>query len=156
KVGAKSPLIEWAGITKLDTASTEEWEGLYLAWIEQLAQQYPNVNAATIAKPDENLYIDEDLSKQFRDGYEAFAGEPFPRTHSTSAREDHLQSGWLQTEYSRAKLKNIRQGNTKDQMFSLRYRNMYVLAQGSVHPKGFVYAEVDPSPLMPIPDKLVV
>lgn len=153
-VGGKNPIIKWAHLPIHDV-SPAEWQGLYEAWINELAATYPNANACTVARADEYLYIDEDKSEEFRRGFESFAGEPFPRTHTTSARPNRCQSGWKQTEYSRAKLWNVVQGKTKDQMFSIRFHNLYVLAEGSVHPKGTTYTAVDNSPLMPIPDALV-
>src|SRR6266404_5893533 len=154
QVGGKNPIIKWAH-EPIHNASTAEWEQLYTAWIDELAVKFSNANACTVARADENLYIDEDLSSEFRKGYEVFAGEPFPRTHTTSGRPNRCQSGWLQTDYSRAKLWNITQGKTRDQMFSLRFHNMYVISEGSLHKTGSVYAPVDNSPLVPIPDKLV-
>src|ERR1051326_2197203 len=153
-IGGKNPTIKWAH-EPIHDASTAEWEGLYSKWIQELAAKFPNANACTVARADEHLYIDEDKSKQFRDGYEKFAGEVFPRTHTTSGRPDRAQSGWKQTDYSRTKLWNIVQGKTKDQMFSLRFNNMYVLAEGSRHKTSSTYEAIDNSPLAPIPDKLV-
>src|SRR5260370_38345696 len=40
-------------------------------------------------------------------------------------------------------------------MFSLRFNNLYVLAEGSRHKSGSTYQAIDNSPLMPIPEKLV-
>lgn len=153
-VGGKNPIIKWAHLPIHDV-SPAEWQGLNTKWIEELAAAYPNANACTVARADEYLYIDEDKSEEFRAGFQTFAGEPFPRTHTTSARPNRRQSGWKQTEYSRKMLWNIVQGKTKDQMFSIRFHNLYVLAEGSVHPKGTAYTAVDDSPLMPIPDALV-
>ena len=153
-VGGKNPIIKWAHL-QIHDVSPAEWQTQYTKWIEELAAAYPNANACTVARADEHLYIDEDKSDEFRKGFEAFAGEPFPRTHTTSARPNRRQSGWKQTEYSRKMLWNIVQGKTKDQMFSIRFHNLYVLAEGSVHPKGTTYTAVDDSPLMPIPDALV-
>ena len=153
-VGDKNPIIKWAHLP-IHNANPAEWATLYAEWIRELAAKYPNANACTVARSDEYLYIDEDMSQEFRQGYEAFTGESFPRTHTTSARENRCQSGWLQTNYSRAKLWNIVQGKTRDQMFSLRFNNMYVLAEGSVHKTGTLYAAIDNSPLTPIPDRLV-
>jgi len=153
-VGGKNPLIAW-GDTPIDIASTEQWAALYPAWIEEIAAKFPFVNAAVIAKPNENLFIDEDDSQRFRKGYEKFSGEPFPKTYTTSARSNRCQSHWRQTERTR-KMGNIAQGSTIDGILSVRQNNLYVLAEGSQHKNGVdVYKTIDPSPAIPMPDKMV-
>ena len=154
QVGGKNPLIKWAD-TPIDTATTEEWAGLSQAWIEEHAAKFPNVNAAIIAKPTEHLFIDEDESDRFRKDYEQFSGEPFPKTYTTSARADHRQSHWKQTDRTR-KMGNVMQGSTVDGILSVRQNNLYVLAEGSQHKNGVdIYRVFDDSPIVPMPDKLV-
>lgn len=154
QVGGKNPPITWAHLP-IHNASTQEWEELYTAWIEQLAAQFPDLNACVVANKDEFLFIDEDLSAEFRKGYEAFAGEPFPITYTTSARANRCQSHWLQTDASR-KLGNVAQCATKDQMISVRQHQLYVLAEGSVHKNGVdIYKVVVDAPIVPMTDKLI-
>jgi Protein of unknown function (DUF3987)/Bifunctional DNA primase/polymerase, N-terminal len=149
-VGGKNPLMKWKG-TPIDTASTTEWESLAPQWVDTVAAQFPDANGCVIAKPDEMLFIDEDQMREFRAGYEAFAGEAFPHTFTTSARDNRAQSHWLQTDETR-KLGNVGQS----EMFSVRQRNLYVLAEGSQHKNGVdFYRVIDDSPIVPMPDKLV-
>jgi len=61
----------------IHNASTQDWERLYKAWIDDISIQFPDANACVVANADEFLFIDEDLSAEFRKGYEAFAGELF-------------------------------------------------------------------------------
>ena len=154
KIGGKNPLVAWAHLP-IHNASTQEWEGLYKAWIDDTGVQFPNANACAVANADEYLFIDEDLSAEFRKGYEAFAGEPFPITYTTSARANRCQSHWLQTDATR-KLGNVTQDKTKDLMVSVRQHQYYVLAEGSLHKNGVdIYKAVVDAPIIPMPDKLV-
>lgn len=163
-VGGKNPCIRWAaneaniaaGVdTRIDTFSTEQWDAVADAWVEELAAKFPDMNAAVIAKPDEFLYIDEDSSKEFRDAYEQWSGEAFPVTYATSARANRLQSHWIQNDATR-KMGNIVQGATYGGMISVRQRNEYVLAEGSQHKNGVdTYRSVGGAVILPFPDKLV-
>jgi putative DNA primase/helicase len=149
-VGGKNPLISWKD-SPFDLASREEWAGLSQEWIDSQAAKFPNVNCAVVAKQNEHLFIDEDDSKKFRKGYEAFSGEPFPRTFTTSARANRCQSHWKQTDATRE------MGNVSQlEMFSVRQHNLYVLSEGSQHKNGVDYYRViDGSPIIAMPDKLV-
>lgn len=150
QIGGKNPSIKWKD-TPFDLASTDEWAGLVGQWIDEQSEKFPNANCAVIAKPYERLFIDEDDSTAFRDGYELFSGEDFPHTYSTSARTDRLQSHWLQTDATR-KMGNVAQTKT----FSVRQHNLYVLTEGSQHKNGIdIYKVVDDSPVIPMPDSLV-
>jgi hypothetical protein len=123
--------------------------------IKRWAVQFPNASCGILATPDGHLFIDEDSSREFRQGYEVYSGEAFPISRTTESRPNHRQSHWINTDYSRAKLRNIPQSKTKDSMFSLRFRNLYVLGEGSQHPSGSTYRVLVDSPAIPIPDKLV-
>ena len=152
-VGGKQPLIKWKN-TPLDTAVESEWRTQIPQWVENLALSFPDANVAVIAKPNEKLFIDEDASAEFRAGYELWSGEKFPNTYSTSARENRLQSHWLQTDRTRA-MGNIMQGGTSADI-SVRQYNLYVLSEGSLHKNGFdVYKSVAGPEILPMPDKLV-
>jgi hypothetical protein len=163
-VGGKNPCIRWAaseaniaaGVdTRIDAFSTEEWAEVADAWVEELAQKFPDANAAVIAKPNEFLFIDEDSSKEFRDAYEQWSGEKFPNTYATSARENRLQSHWIQTDATR-KMGNVVQGATFGGMISVRQRNEYVLSEGSQHKNGVdYYRSVGGAEILPMPEKLV-
>jgi hypothetical protein len=154
KIGGKNPLVTWAHLP-IHNASTQEWEGLYKAWIDEKAAQFPDANACVVANADEYLFLDEDLSAEFRKGYEAFAGEPFPITYTMSARVNRCQSHWRQTDATR-KLGNVAQSVTKDQMISVRQHQLYVLAEGSLHKNGVdIYKAVVDASIIPMPDKLV-
>jgi hypothetical protein len=149
-VGGKNPLMKWKD-TAVDTASSEEWKSLASQWIDEVAAQFPDANVCVIAKPEEMLFIDEDQMREFRAGYEAFSREAFPRTFTTSARDNRAQSHWLQTDTTR-KLGNVSQND----FISVRQRNLYVLAEGSQHKNGIdVYRVIDDSPIASMPDKLV-
>jgi hypothetical protein len=151
-IGEKKPAITWKG-KPIDTASTEEWKAEVAAWIDEQAAKFPDLNCAVIAKPGEHLFIDEDDSATFRSEYELFSGEDFPRTYSTSARTNRLQSHWLQTDATR-RMGNI--GQDVLTIASVRQKNLYVLAEGSRHKNGVdVYKVVDDSPIIPMPDSLV-
>ena len=150
-VGAKNPSIKWAG-SPIDTASWQEWSQLSPAWIDLQARKFPGAAVAVIAKPDEDLFLDEDESKRFREGFVSWSGLPFPRTFTTESRPDHRQSHWLQTEKTR-KLGNVTQGQLG--FLSVRQNNYYVLSEGSPHPKGGFYRIVDDTKAIPMPDKLV-
>ena len=153
-IGAKKPLIKWAELD-INTATTDEWDGLFLAWIYELGKQFPDANCATIAKDTERLFIDEDESERFRQGYEKFTGKPFPKTFTTSARQNRCQSHWLQTDRTR-QLGNVSQASTLDAMISVRQHNLYVLAAGSTHKNGVdTYKIVDDTDAIPMPDDMV-
>jgi hypothetical protein len=123
--------------------------------IQAWAKQFPNASCGLLATPSGHLFIDEDDSESFRQGYTVLSGDPFPTSRTTGARANHCQSHWLQTDYSRKMLKNITQDKTRDKMFSLRFRNLLVLGEGSRHPSGSLYQVVVDSPAIPMPDKLV-
>jgi AAA domain/Bifunctional DNA primase/polymerase, N-terminal len=149
--GAKNPAMAWKG-SFIDTDNTEQWAEHSEQWIQECAAKFPNAGVCVIAKPFEYAFIDEDQSDEFRRGYEAFAGEPYPRTFTTQSRPDHRQSHWLQTDGTRA-LGNIPQGNGLS--FSFRQNNLYVLSEGSPHPSGSFYDVFDSEAAVPMPDKLV-
>jgi len=150
-VGGKNPTIKWKG-TPFDLLPEPEWQGVVPDWINEQAASFPDCNCAVIAKPYERLFIDEDDSTAFRKGYEQWSGEPFPRTYTTSARENHLQSHWLQTDATR-KMGNVAQVG---ELFSVRQHNLYVLTEDSQYKDGVrYYVCVDQSPVILMPDKLV-
>ncbi len=152
-VGGKQPLVKWKD-SPIDVMPDSEWAEQAPAWIEQIAAQFPDANACVIAKPGTVLFIDEDASKEFRAGYEAWSGEKFPQTYATSARENRLQSHWLQTDKTRA-LGNVPQGGTSADI-SVRQHNLYVLAEGSQHKNGVdFYKSVGGADILPMPDRLV-
>ena len=122
--------------------------------IKHWAEKFPDASCGLLATPEGHLFIDEDDSDAFRKGYEAFAGEPYPVSRTTESRPNHRQSHWIQTDYTRAKLKNITQDKTTNSMFSLRFRNYLVLGEGSLHPSGSLYRVVVDSPAVAMPDKL--
>jgi hypothetical protein len=149
-VGGKNPSIKWKG-TPFDLSSVEEWSNQVREWIDSLAAQFPEFNCAVVAKPNERLFIDEDDSETFRQGFEAWSGEAFPRTYTTSARPNRCQSHWLQTDAAR-QMGNVSQQAT----FSVRQHNLYVLTEGSQHKNGVdIYKVVDDSPVVPMSEKLV-
>lgn len=152
KVGAKAPSMKWKG-SAIDTDDTAQWAEHSRQWIEECAAKFSDEAVAVLAKPNEFCFIDEDKSEEFRKGYEAFAGEPFPNTFTTLSQPNHCQSHWLQTDATRA-LGNIPQAN--EIILSFRQNNLYVLSEGSPHPKGGFYEVVDSTPAIPMPDKLVV
>lgn len=123
--------------------------------IHKWATQWPDANVGLLATRDGELFIDEDSSPEFREGYEAFANESFPVSRTTQSRPGHRQSHWKQTDYSLKMLKNIKQDQTKDGMFSLRFDRMLVVGEGSQHKTGSIYGIYVDSPAIPIPDKLV-
>jgi len=123
--------------------------------IKEWARKFPDASCGLLATREGRLFIDEDESSIFRTGYTAFTNEPFPISRTTESRPNHRQSHWIQTDYSRRRLKNTVQGKTKDGMFSLRFNNLYVLGEGSRHPSGSLYTVVVDSVAIPMPDKLV-
>lgn len=125
-----------------------------IALIKEWAGKFPDASCGLLATLEGHLFIDEDVSDAFRSGYETFAGEAFPVSRTTESRPNHHQSHWIQTDYTRAKLWNIVQEKTKNKMFSLRFRNLLVLGEGSLHPKGDLYRVVVDGPAIPMPDKL--
>jgi hypothetical protein len=141
----KQPCIK--GFPELATTDT--------AQIKKWAAQFPDASCGILGTPEGHLFIDEDMSQEFRQGYESFAGEPFPLSRTTESRPNHRQSHWIQTDYTRAQLRNIKQNQTKESMFSLRFSNMYVLGEGSRHPSGSTYRVVVDSPAIPMPNRLV-
>jgi len=97
EVGGKNPAIKWAASkdniandvdTRIDTFTTDEWASVVSDWVNGLAVRFPELNACVIAKPDELVFIDCDTTHEFVTAYEAFAGEKFPVTYTTSAREN--------------------------------------------------------------------
>jgi hypothetical protein len=152
-VGGKQPLIKWKD-SDLDILPETEWLTKVELYIDQIAKMFPNSNCCVIAKPSEKCFIDED-SDDFRTGFEAWAGVPFSRTFTTSAREGHKQSHWLQTDKTRA-LGNVTQEQTANQILSFRQHNYYVLSEGSQYKDNVrFYDVVDDSPTVPMPDRLV-
>jgi hypothetical protein len=151
RVGAKSPSMSWKG-SVIDTDNRVQWKDHSLQWIQECVAKFPDDAVCVIAKPEEFCFIDEDSSDEFRQSYEKFAGEPFPRTFTTESRPNHRQSHWLQTDATR-ELGNVPQVNGL--AFSFRQNNQYVLSEGSPHPKGTFYDVFDGSPIAPMPDKLV-
>jgi hypothetical protein len=156
KVGGKNPAIEWVngGDTRINSFSTEEWAAIAPQWVNDLAVRFPDLNACVVAKPDEFIFIDCDTTREFIAGYEAFAGEKFPVTYTTSARDNRTQMHFRQTDASRA-LGNIPQFAVNGIDLSVRGKNEYVLAEGSLHPTGAVYQRVVDAGIVPMPDKLV-
>ena len=153
-VGGKQPLITWKD-TPIDTASTEAWKAQAEQWIETIAAQFPNANACVIAKPEEFIYLDVDTYREFVAGFEKWSGQPFPETYTTSARDNRAQLHYRQTDTSR-QLGNIPQFVADGIDLSVRQRNLYVLAEGSVHPTGSTYQQFDLFGVIEkIPDKLV-
>ncbi len=155
RAGAKSPLIKWKG-SSIDTASKKDWLVIAKEWVELQAQRYPDASVCVIAKPDEELFLDEDESERFRKGYESFSGLPFPRTFTTESRLDHKQSHWLQTDATRSMGSNI--GQEKLGLMSVRQSNLYVLSEGSRTKDGKgtgFYRVIDDSPVVPMPDSMV-
>jgi putative DNA primase/helicase len=156
----KNPAIRWSKShadvdSRIDSYSTEEWAAVAEDWVTALSVKFPKHNACVVAKPYEFLFIDEDESARFRNGYEAFAGEPFPVTFTTSAREDRWQSHWRQTDRTR-EMGNIGQDKIGGSIASIRQNNLYVLAEGSRHKNGFdIYKTVVDAPIISMPDKLV-
>ena len=150
-VGAKAPATKWKG-SVIDTDSTEQWAAHVEEWISECSTKFANAAVCVIAKPLEFCFLDEDESDQFRSGYEAFTGKPFPRTFSTESQPNHRQSHWLQTDATR-KLGNVPQGGLV--IASFRQNNLYVLSEGSPHPEGGTYRIVDNTPAIPMPDDLV-
>lgn len=153
RVGAKSPSMAWKG-SAIDTDSSQQWRDHSEQWIRECAEKFPNDSACVVAKPDEHCFIDEDSSDEFRQGYEEYAGEPFPKTFTTQSRPNHRQSHWLQTDATR-RLGNVAQVEREGVSFSFRQHNLYVLSEGSQHPSGAFYDVFDASPIVPMPDKLV-
>ena len=139
-----------ASIKKFPELATSDNLDLIKHW----ATKFPNASCGLLATPEGHLFIDEDDSDTFRAGYEVFAGESYPVTRTTESRPNHRQSHWIQTDYTRAKLKNITQDKTKDSMFSLRFRNYLVLGEGSLHPSGSLYRVIVDSPAVEMTDKL--
>jgi hypothetical protein len=152
-VGGKNPLTKWKD-SEIDTLLLNDWLDVATDYIEDWANKFPDANCCEIAKPDENCMIDED-SDDFRTGFEQWAGVPFPRTFTTSARAGHKQSHWKQTDKTRA-LGNVMQGTTPGDVLSVRQNNLYVLSEGSQYKDCLRYYDVvDDSPTVPMPDRLV-
>jgi hypothetical protein len=151
-VGGKNPAISWKN-SPIDAASTSEWAGLAQSWIDSLDQQFPELNACVIAKPDEYVFIDNDTAKEFREGYEKFSGEKYPETFTTSATPNHYQEHFRQTDLTRT-MGNIVQFSVDGISLSVRQRNLYVLAEGSRHPSGRIYEVVVDADIIPMPDKM--
>jgi hypothetical protein len=157
EVGGKNPAISWVndGDTRINTFSTEEWAAVAPAWVDDLAARFPDANGCVVAKPEEFIFIDCDTHREFVAGFEAFAGESFPVTYTTSARDNRTQIHFRQTDATRA-LGNVPQTTASGIEFSIRQRNQYVIAEGSVHAKtGTVYQRVVDAGIVPMPDKLV-
>jgi hypothetical protein len=152
-IGGKSPAIKWKD-SPIDTASTEEWAALVPKWIDELDAKFPDLNACVLAKPNEFVYLDNDTTKEFREGYEAFSGEDYPETFTTSATDNHNQEHFHQTDLTRA-MGNVKQFAIDGIDISVRQRNLYVLAEGSKHPKGGTYKVVVQAGIVPMPDKMV-
>jgi hypothetical protein len=153
KIGGKNPLIKWKD-APFDVANTAEWLKLAAAHIQDIGQRFPDANACVVAKPDESLFLDIDTMKEFREAYERFSGELYPRTYTTSARENRCQEHWLQTDATRA-MGNIGQFQVDGIDFSVRQHNLYVLAEGSQHPQGGTYRKIVDAAITPTPDNLV-
>lgn len=149
----KNPIEKWVN-TPLNTANTAEWSKLALAHVQKMGGKFPDANACVVAKPDEQLFIDCDTMKEFHAAYEQFAGEPYPKIYTTSARENRCQEHFLQTGATRA-MGNIGQFQIDGIDFSVRQNNLYVLAEGSVHPSGSTYKMTVDAAIMPMTDKMV-
>ena len=154
EVGGKNPAIKWKD-SDIDVMSSEEWAARATSWVDELAAAFPQHNVAVVAKPSEMVFIDDDKHAEFVAAYEAWSGEKFPRTYATSARENRWQVHFRQTDKSRA-LGNVPQTMVSGLDFSVRAKNLYVLAEGSEHKSGGIFYDVvDNSPISPMPDKLV-
>jgi hypothetical protein len=151
--GGKKPLIKWKG-TPFDTANTAEWLKLAESHIQEMGRRFPGANVCVVAKPDEFLFLDIDTTKEFREAYEKFSGEPYPETHTTSGRENRCQEHWQQTDATRA-MGNVGQFQIDGIDFSVRQRNLYVLAEGSQHFSGNTYETIVDAAIAPMPNKLV-
>jgi len=161
-VGGKNPPILWAanekniaaGVdTRIDSDTTEQWETHYREYLNKIADKFPNANACVIAKSTERLFTDVDTYAEWKAAYEVFSGEPYPVTYTTSARHNRVQEHWLQTDATR-ELGNVPQFAVNGIELSVRQHNYYVLAEGSVHPKGFVYRAIVDAPAIMMPDKM--
>ncbi len=153
EVGGKNPAIKWAG-SDIDVMNASEWAQRADPWVRDLAQRFPDLNACVVAKPEENVFIDCDTYREFVAGYEAFAAQPFPKTYTTSARDNRVQIHFRQSDATRA-LGNVPQFAADGIDLSVRQRNMYVLAEGSQHPTGSTYQRVVDAAIIPMPDKMV-
>lgn len=152
-VGAKKPAVVWNKLA-INIMPTDKWSPLVPGWINEQDEKFSDLNACVIAKPDEFLFVDHDTMKEFRDGYEKFSGKPYPVTFTTSARENRCQEHWLQTDLTR-RLGNVAQFNVDGIDLSVRQHNLYVLAEGSLHPSGSTYEAVVDAPVIPMPDDMV-
>ena len=139
---------------RVKALATDKWSPLVPGWINEQDEKFSDLNACVIAKPDEFLFVDHDTMKEFRDGYEKFSGKPYPVTFTTSARENRCQEHWLQTDLTR-RLGNVAQFNVDGIDLSVRQHNLYVLAEGSLHPSGSTYEAVVDAPVIPMPDDMV-
>lgn len=153
-VGAKKPAIKWSG-SDLDVLPAEQWASQVDAWVANVASsQFADLNACVVAKPLEFVFIDCDTYREFVAGYEAFSGETFPPTYTTSARGNRVQIHFRQTDATRT-LGNVSQFAVDGVDLSVRQNNLYVLAEGSQHPTGSTYQRVVDARIIPMPDKLV-
>jgi AAA domain-containing protein/bifunctional DNA primase/polymerase-like protein len=152
-VGGKNPAKTWKG-TAIDVLSLDDWLQVLPSYINEVDAQFPDCNGCVIAKPEEKLFIDNDTTAEFRAGYEAFSGESYPTTFTSSATENHSQEHFLQTDLTRA-MGNVKQFSVDGISISVRQRNLYVLAEGSKHPKGGTYNVVVQADIVPMPDKMV-
>jgi hypothetical protein len=159
-IGGKNPAIPWVNVeppqNDIDTMSSSEWAKRVESWVAEIAAEptLRDLNCCVVAKDDEHLFIDSDSYREFIAGYEAYAKQPFPKTYTTSARENRAQIHFRQTDATRA-LGNIGQFQAGEIDLSVRQHNQYVLAEGSQHPKGSMYQRIVDASIAPMPDKLV-
>jgi|HubBroStandDraft_2_1064218.scaffolds.fasta_scaffold03671_5 hypothetical protein len=131
----------WPSLATTDVSKILAWDS-----------ETPNANCACVAKPDGVLFFETDEPLVI-ERYEKETGEKLPKTFTVQSREGRYHFYWLQTEESR-KCGSITQKSIP--FGSLRQREAFVVAPGSIHPTtGLPYTVVDESPIVPIPTKLI-
>lgn len=132
-----------------ETATTD------LAQIAAWDAAYPNHNGACVARPrlDEVWFFEVD-SREVVSRIESETGQTMPDTLRVRSRPGRGHFYFRQTPSSIA-MGNISQSYVKNQDWSARVDNQYVVAPGSAHPMGGFYEMMRDEPINPAPEWLI-
>jgi len=137
-------LSNWQDIATTDSKKVEEWD-----------EEYPDSNAACVAKPDGVWFLEIDRNG-FAAHIEAMNGKRIPDTFMVRSSPGRGHFYFKQTAESVAMGNRKATDSEGKELWSARVNNAYVVAPGSYHPtSGRRYELLRDSEIVPAPDWLI-